>query len=118
MRTTLIHELPWQMVPAGTTLGVALSQDAIEHMLHFEQAMGPSGMELLRGVNGTDTVLFYEGLPDAYVKVHKLEGARLPFVGKANDFIPGLGHGGHYCPATPKHGIFPLSVKVHTPTDV
>ncbi len=118
MRTTLIHELPWQMVPAGTTLAAALIRDAIEHMLHFEQAMGPSGMGLLRGVNGTDTAHFYKGLPDAYVKVDNVEGTRLTFVGKANDFIPGLGHKGHYCPATPKYGIFPLTAKVHTPTDV
>ena len=118
MRTTLIHELPWQMVAAGSTLAAALSLEAIEYMLHFEQAMGPSGMRLLRVVNGTDTAQFYKGLPDAYVKVDKVEGTRLPFVGKANDFIPGLGQKGHYCPASPKHGIFALTTKVYTPTNV
>ena len=94
----------------------SLSVDNITDILYFERAMGHTGMLHLTHLNEMDLPLFYESLPDAFVKL--TDGQRSPFRGKASDFIPGLGRNRQYSPARAQHRLFLNAGKVahtHTP---
>ena len=93
----------------------SFSVDNIMDILYFERAMGPEGMRRLRHLHEMDLPLFYESLPDAFVKL--TDGQRSPFTGKASDFIPGLGRNRQYSPARQHHNLFLNAGKVvHTHT--
>ena len=93
----------------------SLSVDNISDILYFERAMGHTGMLILSHLNDMDLPLFYESLPDDFVK--RTDGQRSPFTGKVTDFIPGLGRSSHYSPARQKNLLFLQAGKeVHTHT--
>ena len=93
----------------------SLCVDNIADILYFERAMGHTGMLHLTHLNEMDLPLFYESLPDAFVE--RTDGQRSPFMGKATDFIPGLGRNSHYSPAKLRNQLFHQAGKeVHTKT--